>query len=112
MEAEVAGSPAAHFQQQPPIDPVDAKKHALNVILDGTPPSNIALPEELQPSATPLNNSYSVAQFYLLNDNSTGVLALGSFSAQSFATFQASLLAGLNDLKKQGAKRLLVDVVS
>ncbi|KAF9051220.1 hypothetical protein BDZ89DRAFT_1154116 [Hymenopellis radicata] len=112
MEAEVAGSPAAYFQQQPPIDPVDAKKHALNVILDGTPPSNIALPEELQPSATPLNDSYSVAQFYLLNDNSTGVLALGSFSAQSFATFQTSLLAGLNDLKNQGAMRLLVDVTN
>ena len=112
MELEDVPSAAAYFQQQPPVNTAAARKHALNVILDATPPSDIDLPEELQPKAQPLNESYSVAQFYLLDDKKTGVLALGSFSAQNFSVFQSSLLAGLKTLKKAGAEQLIVDVVS
>lgn len=83
----------------------------MNVILDAVPFSDIGLPEHLQPSMPASNQSYSVAQFYLLNDNVTGVLALGSFSAKNFTTFGASLLNGLLDLQAAGAKRLIVDVV-
>lgn len=84
----------------------------MNVIVDAIPPTDIKLPEELQPTPQALNESYSVAQFYLLDDKITGVLALGSFSAQSFSTFQSSLLSGLNGLKSLGAKRLVVDVTN
>ncbi|KAJ7924911.1 hypothetical protein B0H13DRAFT_1976670 [Mycena leptocephala] len=66
---------------------------------------------ELQPTTVALNESYSVAQFYLLNDNITGVLALGSFSAANFSAFMGSLLDGLQELKSLGATRLIVDVV-
>lgn len=58
-----------------------------------------------------LNQSYSVAQFYILNDNITGVLALGSFSAENYTAFGLSLLTGLQELKTAGAERLIVDVV-
>ncbi|KAG6821171.1 hypothetical protein H0H93_005391 [Arthromyces matolae] len=98
------------FQQQAPPNPREARQHAMNVILDGMPMSNIALPEELQPKAPFLNESYSVAQFYLLNDNITGVLALGSFSAENFTEFGIRLLSGLQELKTRGATRLVVDV--
>ena len=84
----------------------------INVILDAVPLSDIDLPEHLQPSLPASNQSYSVAQFYLLNDNVTGVLALGSFSAKNFSAFGESLLNGLLDLKASGAKQLIVDVVS
>jgi hypothetical protein len=103
--------PIAHFQQQPSVNPEDIRKEAMNVLLDGMPLSNIELPEELQPKIPALNQSYSVAQFYLLNDNITGVLALGSFSAKNFTTFGLSLLTGLQELKASGAKQLIVDVV-
>lgn len=83
----------------------------MNVLLDAMPLSNIELPEELQPKIPAFNESYSVAQFYLLNDNITGVLALGSFSAQNFTAFGLSLLTGLQKLKASGAKQLIVDVV-
>lgn len=83
----------------------------MNVILDGLPLTNLDLPEHLQPSLPALNQSYSVAQFYLLKDNVTGVLALGSFSAKNFTAFGASLLDGLLELKAKGAKNLIVDVV-
>ena len=103
--------PIAYFQQQPSIDYEDARKHPINVILDGTPLTNIDLPEHLQPSVPALNQSYSVAQFYILNDNITGVLALGSFSAENYTAFGLSLLTGLQELKTAGAERLIVDVV-
>lgn len=83
----------------------------MNVMLDSLPLTDIDLPEELQPHSSPLNESYSVAQFFMLKDNTTGVLALGSFSAANFTAFQVSLLAGLEGLKELGAEKLIVDVV-
>ena len=58
-----------------------------------------------------LNQSYSVAQFYILDDNITGVLALGSFSAKNYTAFGLSLLSGLQELKTAGVERFIVDVV-
>jgi hypothetical protein len=110
FESEV--SPVARFQQQPYISRRDARRQPVNVILDANPLSDIELPRELQPSLIPLNESYSVAQFYMLNDTITGVLALGSFSAPNFTAFGESLLGGLQGLTKLGAKNLIVDVVS
>lgn len=52
-----------------------------------------------------------MAQFYLLDDDVTGVLALGSFADDSYEVLLDTLLNGLVDLKKRGAKRLIVDVV-
>lgn len=101
----------AYFQQQPSVDNEDARKHPINVILDGLPLTDIDLPEHLQPDIPALNQSYSVAQFYILKDNITGVLALGSFSAKNFTAFGVSLLTGLQELKAAGAERLIVDVV-
>ncbi|KAG5639624.1 hypothetical protein H0H81_010826 [Sphagnurus paluster] len=101
----------AYFQQQPSLDRREAKRHAMNVILDGAPLSDIELPIELNPTASPLNESYSVAQFYLLDDDVTGVLALGSFSAKNFTAFGLSLLNGLQELRNKGATRLVVDVI-
>ncbi|CAA7259117.1 unnamed protein product [Cyclocybe aegerita] len=102
----------AHFQQQPAVDPRDARREPMNVIMDGVPLTDIDLPEHLQPAMPALNESYSVAQFYMLRDNVTGVLALGSFSAKNFTLFGSSLLAGLQKLKADGAQRLIVDVTN
>jgi hypothetical protein len=103
--------PVTYLEQQPMISHQD-RKHPINVMLDATPLSDVDLPEELLPLPVPLNESYSVAQFYLLNDNITGVLALGSFSAANFTAFMGSLLNGLQELKSLGANRLIIDVVS
>ncbi|KAJ7770130.1 hypothetical protein DFH07DRAFT_768685 [Mycena maculata] len=101
--------PIAYLQQQPIISYED-RKQPINVMLDATPLSDVELPEEMLPAPIPLNESYSVAQFYLLKDNITGVLALGSFSAANFSTFMGSLLDGLQELKSMGATRLIPTV--
>jgi len=100
-----------HAQQQPPVSPKAAMKQPLNVILDTSPLSDVVLPPVLQPSLTPVNGSRTVAQFYMLKDGKTGVLALGSFSDSSFDAFALSLLTGLQSLKTLGATQLVVDVV-
>lgn len=101
------------YQQQPQLSPFDIlQRHPLNVILDAVPLGDIDLPETMQPGLTPLNSSYSVAEFYMLQDNKTAVLALGSFSAKNFTRFGESLLNGLLELKEAGAKRLVVDVTN
>lgn len=99
------------FQQMPPISPSAARQHALNVILDSAPLSDISLPPTLTP-AQPLNGSTGVSEFHLLKDGKTGVLALGSFSENDFVGFEKTLLNGLVGLKGKGATRLVVDVVS
>ncbi|KAJ7096224.1 hypothetical protein C8R44DRAFT_812463 [Mycena epipterygia] len=103
--------PVTYLQQHPIISSQD-RRQPINVVLDGTLLSNVELPEELQPMPIALNESYSVAQFYLLDDNVTGVLALGSFSAANFTAFMGSLLDGLQELRSLGATRLIVDVTN
>ncbi|KAL1704933.1 hypothetical protein EV121DRAFT_204792 [Schizophyllum commune] len=102
----------ARVQQQPTLSARDRRRHAVNVIMDAAPYADVALPEAIRPSVPALNESYSVAQFYMLNDSHTGVLALGSFSARNFTLFQGSLLNGLVALKARNATNLIVDVTN
>ena len=102
-----APPPIAYFQQQPSVDYEDIRKQPINVILDGLHSQILIFQNIYNPTCL----RYSVAQFYILNDDITGVLALGSFSAKNFTAFGMSLLAGLQELKTAGAERLIVDVV-
>ncbi|CAL1699095.1 unnamed protein product [Somion occarium] len=100
---------AAKFEQQPPISLVDRRRHALNVILDSTPLQDVVLPPVLTPQGE-VPGGNGVAQFFLLDDGKTGVLALGSFSANSFDGLERAMLTGLVNLKAAGASQLIVDV--
>ncbi|KAG6885736.1 hypothetical protein C0993_010563 [Termitomyces sp. T159_Od127] len=104
--------PVAKFQQQPAIPAAVVRKHHLNVILDDIPMSDIVLPPTLVPSLPAVNGSRSVAQFYLLDDEKTGVLALGSFSDSDYLAFLNGLLEGLFSLKSKNATQLIVDVTN
>ena len=103
-------SPIEEYQAGPKLDPADRRKFALNLFVDNEIPQNLAYPPELLPTA-PINGSAGVAQFYLLDDKKTGVLGLGSFSGSSFQRLQYAMLAGLLNLKAQGATQLVIDVV-
>lgn len=92
------------------MSPTDARKYAYNTLLDSSPPSNVILPLTLQPTLPTVNGSSGVAQFFMLQDGKTGVLALGSFAATSFADLQDGLLTGLQGLKNSGAQKLIVDL--
>ncbi|KAI0092111.1 hypothetical protein BDY19DRAFT_884514 [Irpex rosettiformis] len=104
-------NPATTFRQQAPVSPADARKHAMNAILDTTPLLDVALPPTLVPGA-PVAGSSGVSEFHILADKKTGVLALGSFSDSSFDKFEQTLLTGLQNLKAGGATQLIVDVTN
>jgi hypothetical protein len=98
-------------QQQPNPSKLDTRKYHVGVSIGTDPQSNIILPPELQPPVPVVNGSFDVAHFYMLNDNVTGVLALGDFLSSSYYGLQTSLLEGLTNLTKLGATQLVVDVV-
>ena len=102
--------PVARFQQKPSFSSPDTSKERINVMLDTSPSSDVVLPPHLTPTS-PVNGSRNVAQFFLLDDTKTGVLALGSFDDPDFDSFLDSLLTGLITLKSLGASQLVVDLV-
>ena len=110
QEVSLQEKPVARFQQKPAFSSPDTPKERINVMLDTSPLSDVVLPSQLTPTS-PVNGSRNVAQFFLLNDTKTGVLALGSFDDPDFDSFLDSLLTGLITLKSLGANQLVVDVV-
>ncbi|KAL0068883.1 hypothetical protein AAF712_004214 [Marasmius tenuissimus] len=100
--------PVALSQQQPPVNTEDAKRHPMNVILDGVPLLDVDLPEVLVPKGGSLNSSLGEEE----GDGDVGVLALGSFSTRNFTSFQRSLVEGLEELKGLGVRKLIVDVTN
>ena len=102
-------NPANKFRQAPMPPAAEEHRHLMNVMLDTSPQVDVALPPEQRPT-NPQTGSSSVVQFFLLDYAKTGVLALGSFSGDSFANLQNNLLAGLQNLKDKGATQLIVDI--
>lgn len=102
--------PGGRFAPKPALSPSVIRKHAVSFLLDDKPQSDVTLPPPLQPVG-PVSGT-GVAQFYVLPDGKTGVLALGSFSEPSFDPFESTLLTGLQALVSKGATQLIVDVVS
>ncbi|KAH9478415.1 hypothetical protein JR316_0008870 [Psilocybe cubensis] len=84
----------------------------VNQLIDESPFSNVILPPTLVPILSPVDGSYNAAQFYLLQDKKTGILALGSFSDADYYGFMNNLLKGLLELKSLGATQLIVDVTN
>ena len=81
----------------------------MNVMLDTAPLSDATLPPDLQP-AGPLDGSAGDAQFFMLDDGKTGVLALGSFSWDSIYNGENALMKGFQSLRAANATQLIVDV--
>ncbi|KAK0458953.1 uncharacterized protein EV420DRAFT_1541517 [Desarmillaria tabescens] len=101
-------NPLVKAQQSP--GQVVERSRALNIMLDSAPVTDIDLPTQLQP-ANPVQG-FGVGEFYFLDDGVTGVLALGSFSGNSYNVMMQGLLDGLVELKSRGAQRLIVDVTN
>jgi hypothetical protein len=104
-----AEKPIGRFQQVRRLSTQPRQERA-NIMLDTSPFSDVVLPPGLVPPA-PVNGSLNAAQFFLLDDKKTGVLALGSFEDNSLDDLTNAMLNGLTNLKSLGATQLVVDVV-
>lgn len=101
-----ANSGRFRFQSIPA--PGDIKR-ARNVILNEAPVTDIVLPPGLAPTGN--ISGAGALQFFELQDNKTGVLALGSFETGTFDGLEQGLLTGLQTLKSNGKTQLILDVV-
>ncbi|CAE6419408.1 unnamed protein product [Rhizoctonia solani] len=98
------------FQPDPEIAPIiNGRRQPISTLVADGPLFDVTLPSRLTPP-TPIVGSGAL-QFYMLDDNKTAVLALGSFSGD-FAGVQKGILDGINTVKSKGATRLLVDVTN
>ncbi|KDQ06430.1 hypothetical protein BOTBODRAFT_141061 [Botryobasidium botryosum FD-172 SS1] len=78
-----------------------------------SPLLDATLPPALIPAQHLGRGGNNTVQFFMLDDGQTGVLALGDFiGGGDQEPLYRGLLGGLQDLRKKGAKRLLVDVSS
>ena len=108
--ANVRQIPGGRFAPKLNISSSELQRHPVSVQLNDAPQSDIVLPPPLQP-LNPVSGT-GVAEFFLLNDSKTGVLALGSFEEAEQDPFLTTLLTGLQTLVSAGATQLIVDVVS
>ncbi len=105
-QVDTSRSSMAKAQQAP----VTERAYPVNVLLDSSPLTDVVLPPARNPPQEPVSG-FGVGEFYMLADNTTGVLALGSFSGADYNDMMQGLLDGLVALKSSGAQRLIVDVV-
>ncbi|KAM5541660.1 hypothetical protein V8D89_004641 [Ganoderma adspersum] len=107
-------NPANKFRQAPMPSAAatpGGRQEPMNVMLDTAPLSDATLPPDLQPTG-PLDGSSGDAQFFMLDDGKTGVLALGSFSWDSVYNGENTLTKGLQSLQAANATQLIVDVTN
>ena len=88
-----------------------AEKPLVNVIRENALILDMSLPSALVPRIKPITASRHAAEFYMLGNNKTGVLALGSFEDE-MRPLMRTFLEGLRALKVLGATQLIIDVVS
>ncbi|KAF8875475.1 hypothetical protein CPB85DRAFT_1235909 [Mucidula mucida] len=106
-QVDTSRSSMAKTQQAP----VTERAYPVNVLLDSSPLTDVVLPPARNPPQEPVSG-FGVGEFYMLADNTTGVLALGSFSGADYNDMMQGLLDGLVALKSSGAQRLIVDVTN
>ncbi|KAI0772829.1 hypothetical protein BD413DRAFT_35102 [Trametes elegans] len=72
----------------------------------------LPLPSQFRPSLAPLNGSEGVVKSYVLPDNKTGVLFVGSFYPDDPWAFFPDVASSVKLIKEAGAQQLLVDVTN
>jgi len=86
-------------------------KRARAAIIDSSLKNAVGLPGPFLPTAPPVNGSTGVIKSFILPDNITGVMFVGSFEGD-FVQFQTDTLAAVRQFQASGVKRLLIDLTN
>ncbi|EJD02041.1 uncharacterized protein FOMMEDRAFT_141224 [Fomitiporia mediterranea MF3/22] len=81
------------------------------VIRDSSSSNAIGLPPQFQPTLPQVNTSAGVIKSYILPDNQTGVMFVGSFEGD-FVQFQTDTVSAMNHFLSVGVTRLLIDLTN
>ncbi|KAK7683463.1 hypothetical protein QCA50_013296 [Cerrena zonata] len=76
--------------------------------------NGVALPSPFHPRLPQIDGSSGVIKSYILPDNTTGVIFVGSFSpaVSAYYDFQTDVATAVNQFKAAGVTRLLVDLTN
>ncbi|KAJ3795714.1 hypothetical protein GGU11DRAFT_210774 [Lentinula aff. detonsa] len=81
-------------------------------IIDKSNDSAVGLPPQFIPTAPQIDGSEGVIKNFILPDNQTGVMFVGSFEPDDFDQFQADTVAAISAFQSAGISRLLVDLTN
>ncbi|KAJ4491905.1 hypothetical protein C8J55DRAFT_502397 [Lentinula edodes] len=81
-------------------------------IIDKSNDSAIGLPPQFLPTAPQVDGSEDVIKNFILPDNITGVMFVGSFEPDDFDQFQADTVAAISAFQSAGVSRLLIDLTN
>ncbi|KAJ3829498.1 hypothetical protein F5880DRAFT_1470491 [Lentinula raphanica] len=81
-------------------------------IIDKSNDSAVGLPPQFVPTAPQVNGSEGVIKNFILPDNQTGVMFVGSFEPDDFDQFQADTVAAITAFQAAGVSRLLIDLTN
>ncbi|KAJ3505956.1 hypothetical protein NLJ89_g7141 [Agrocybe chaxingu] len=94
------------------ISPLDFRKEPRADIIDLSFINPIPLPQAFLPDGVPMPGTSDIIKPYLLPDNETGVIFIGSFVPWDFTGFQQDIVTGITALKTAGATKLLIDLTN
>ncbi|EPQ51893.1 hypothetical protein GLOTRDRAFT_47956 [Gloeophyllum trabeum ATCC 11539] len=87
------------------------RRLARAVIVDKSQTSAVGLPDPYLPTAPPVNGSTGVIKSFVLPDNKTGVMFVGSFEGD-YVQFQTDTQAAVAAFQAANVTRLLVDLTN
>lgn len=79
-------------------------------IVEASLKQSIGLPPQFQPTVPAVAGQNGTVKAFILPDNKTGVLFVGSFSPSSEQTFEQDIVTGVNTFKQRGVQQLIIDL--
>lgn len=85
--------------------------HKRGEIIDGSLKQAIGLPAPFQPNLPLIAGQNGSTKAFILSDNITGVLFVGSFGDDE-ALFQTNVVTAVNTFKQRGVTQLIIDLTN
>ncbi|TFK75632.1 hypothetical protein BDN72DRAFT_448111 [Pluteus cervinus] len=94
------------------VDFTRKKKQPMGSIIDKSQNSAVGLPSEYIPTLPTQPGSEGVIKSYILPDNKTGVMFVGSFEPDNFYGFQLDTVAAVDSFLAANVSRVIIDLTN
>ncbi|KAI0058356.1 hypothetical protein BV25DRAFT_1919409 [Artomyces pyxidatus] len=81
-------------------------------IIDLAPKTAVGLPGPFLPTLSPVNGSEGVIKSFILPDNKTGVMFVGSFEPDDYVGFQTDTVAAISQFQAANVTHLIIDLTN
>ncbi|KAI0922547.1 hypothetical protein AcV5_009489 [Taiwanofungus camphoratus] len=91
---------------------MSARKQPRALIYDRSANTGVGLPSQSLPNLTVVDGGEGVIKSYILPDNKTGVMFVGSFEPDNYISFQDDTAAAITQFHSANITRLIVDLTN